>query len=190
MRILTPLWKGETCIGGSFDTDAGLTDFGKDVIRKCIELGIVPDISHASIKSADDIFDISSGSSPVIASHSSSYTIFEHPRNLTDSQFCSVRESGGLVGVNLYTEALGLDARSDGIPTILEHIEHYLSLGGEDCVCFGCDFDGAQTPKDIPDVSYIYLFADEMSKLNYSESLIKKIFYENVNNFILKNIMK
>ena len=189
-RILTPLWRGETCIGGSFDTISGLTDFGKEVISKSVGLGIVPDISHASLKSADDIFDICLGRCPVIASHSSSYTIFEHPRNLTDSQFRSVCDSGGLVGVNLYTDALGLDPSSYGIPTILTHIEHYLSLGGEDCVCFGCDFDGAPTPRDIPDISYMYLFADEMLRLNYSESLVKKIFYENVNNFVVKNIMK
>ena len=69
-RLLTLLWRGETCIGGAFDTDVGLTEFGKETVKKCISLKMIPDISHASQKSAFDVFDITEGACPVIASHS------------------------------------------------------------------------------------------------------------------------
>lgn len=188
VRILTLLWSGHTCIGGGFDTDEGLTDFGKDVTRRCIELEIIPDISHASRKSADDILDICQGKIPVIASHSDSHSVYSHPRNLTDRQFERIMASGGLVGINLCKAHLGARDNLSSIDQIMRHIEHYLELGGEDTVCFGCDFDGAQTPDEIQDISSLYLIAEEMQKRNYDHELINKIFYSNVKDFILKYI--
>ena len=58
IRILTPLWAGETCIGGSHNTQAGLTAFGKQVIDRAVSLGMIADISHASVRSAEEIFEI------------------------------------------------------------------------------------------------------------------------------------
>jgi hypothetical protein len=37
-------------------------------------------------------------------------------------------------------------------------------------------------------VSDIYKIAEEMQKLNYSDSLINKILFENAHNFFIKNI--
>ena len=47
VRILTLMWKGETVIGGAYDTDLGLSAFGKEVLTDCLELGIIPDVSVA-----------------------------------------------------------------------------------------------------------------------------------------------
>ena len=188
VRILTFLWSGETCIGGSFDTNVGLTEFGKTVAQKCTELGVIPDISHASQKSAYDIFDICNGKIPVIASHSDSYSIYAHPRNLSDDQFLQIKSSDGLVGINLCKSHLGVDDSVDPTDMIMRHIEHYLELGGEDTVCFGCDFDGAETPNGFQNISSLYKIADVMASRNYTNKLINKIFYLNVKNFILRYI--
>ena len=188
VRILTLLWSGVTCIGGSFNTNIGLTEFGRQVVKKCIELGIIPDISHASIESSYDIFDICDSNTPVIASHSDSYSVYPHKRNLSDEQFLKIKDSGGLVGINLYTDHLGADIEKSSIDTVMRHIEHYLEIGGKDTVCFGCDFDGANTPKELQNISSLYKLADEMTRRNYTSELINKIFYLNVENFILKYI--
>ena len=58
VRYLTLLWGGNSCIGGSHDTENGLTELGKQTVRRCFELGIIPDVSHASERSTDDILDI------------------------------------------------------------------------------------------------------------------------------------
>ena len=190
VRFLTLLWKGKTCIGGSFDTDVGLTEFGKTTVKRCMELGIVPDISHASLKSAEDVFEICEGKVPVIASHSSSYSVFKHPRNLTDSHFKRIRSSEGLVGINLYTTPLGLDKNKKGLDTVIEHIEHYLELDGENIICLGCDFDGADTPSDMPNIASLNIIADELARRNYKTELIEKLFYKNVETFIVNNLSK
>lgn len=188
VRILTFMWSGKTCIGGSFDTDVGLTEFGKTVSRKCIELGVIPDISHASVRSSYDIFDICIGKTPVIASHSDSCSVYAHPRNLSDDQFLQIKKSDGLVGINLCKTHLGMNDSFDPTDMIMRHMEHYIELGGEDTVCFGCDFDGAETPFGFQNISSLYKIADEMAKRNYTNELINKIFYLNVKNFILKYI--
>ena len=50
VRFLTLVWKGTSCIGGAWDTDEGLSSFGREVVKRCSELGIVVDLSHASHK--------------------------------------------------------------------------------------------------------------------------------------------
>lgn len=188
VRIITFLWSGRSCIGGAYDTDCGLTEFGRSAVLKASELGIIPDISHASLQSSFDIFDLCEGQIPVIASHSNSFKIYPHPRNLTDEQFEYVKAHGGLVGINLCREHLCPLDENTSTAIVLRHIEHYLSLGGENTVCFGCDFDGANTPNEFKNISSLSLIAEEMAKLNYNNDIINKIFYLNAKNFISKNI--
>ena len=188
IRIITPLWRGESCIGGAYDTDTGLSDFGKLTIEVSAELGMIPDISHASTRSAYDILTICDSRIPVIASHSDAYFVFPHSRNLTDDLFYAIKQNGGVVGINLCAEHLGYVKTRSATDCVICHIEHYLSLGGEDMVCFGCDFDGATTPPQLSDITSLFLIADKMSALNYSDRLIEKLFYINAENFIKKNI--
>ncbi|MBE6545893.1 MAG: hypothetical protein E7668_00445 [Ruminococcaceae bacterium] len=189
IRFLTLLWKGCSCIGGAYDTETGLTDFGKQVVKRCTELGIVPDISHASLKSAQEIIEEADGH-PVIASHSNAFQVFPHPRNLNDSLFDMVRSSGGLVGINLYVQHLG-SGHLKGTETeiILRHIDHFLSLDGENTLCFGCDFDGAETPNRYQHPEDLYRLADYMLHIGYTETLIQKLFWKNAESFIIKNII-
>ena len=71
----------------------------------------------------------------------------------------------------------------------MEHIEHYLELGGENYLAFGTDFDGIDKgPEELKDISFMPLVAEEMKKRNYSEELIEKIMYKNFYNFMLKNM--
>lgn len=191
VKILTFLWSGVTCIGGSYDTSVGLTDFGKKVLQKCIDLRIIPDISHASAQSIEDVFEICDGNIPVIASHSDSYSIHPHPRNLTDEHFAYIKQCKGLVGINLCYSHLGISQDDKGaLKKIINHIEYYLSLGGEDILCYGCDFDGAKTPAEFRNISSLSATSDELAKLNYSDDLINKIFFTNVENFIKNNFEK
>ena len=74
VRILTLLWKGETVIGGAFDTDTGLTAFGKETLSDCLALGIIPDVSHASERAFYDVLEGCDGRM-LLASHSNSRSI-------------------------------------------------------------------------------------------------------------------
>ena len=79
----------------------GLTDFGKDVVRELNRLGVMVDISHVSDKTFYDTLQVSRA--PVIASHSSSRVLTNHPRNMTDEMLQAITRNGGVVMVNYYS---------------------------------------------------------------------------------------
>ena len=188
VRFLTLMWSGETCIGGSHNTQCGLTDFGREVVKRCFELGIVPDISHASEQSSSDVIEIAQDRQrPIIASHSNSYTVYGHSRNLRDSHFTAIKNMGGLVGVSLCRWHLG-QSESITVNDILKHVDHYLSLGGENTVALGGDLDGTDLPDGFEDVRDIIKIADNMAQNGYSDDLINKLFWENAKIFFENNI--
>ena len=189
VRFLTLVWGGISCIGGAHDITAGLTPFGMWVTKKCFSLGIVPDISHASVKTADEIFFLAHEcGKPVIASHSNSFAVCPHSRNLRDSQFLSIKQLGGIVGICLCPAHLATQNTKADVLSVLQHIEHFYALGGEDCLALGCDFDGTELPVGFSSIKDLSLLAEELSKHGYSDLQIEKLFSKNAEEFVKKNI--
>ena len=190
VRFMTLTWAGETCIGGSWDTEKGLTDFGKDAVREAFRVGITPDVSHASVAQIDDVLAIANElRKPIVATHSNSFKVYPHYRNLSDCHFENIRDLGGLTGMNMYKDHLtDTKIAPATIDTVCAHIEHFMELGGENTVCFGCDFDGATFPDDFKNMSDISKIADALLQKNYSEELVQKIFWKNAERFIEENL--
>jgi membrane dipeptidase len=158
VRFLTLMWNGSSKIGGAFNTGEGLTDFGREVVKRCEELGIIVDLSHSSDETVADVLEISG--KPVIATHSNSRSVFAHKRNLTDGQFGEIKKRGGIVGISLCKMHVGDEPVF--IKDVVKHIDYYMALGGESTVCFGCDFDGAPMPEDIKGISDVAKIAEEL----------------------------
>lgn len=187
VRIITPLWSGETCIGGSHDTPSGLTDFGKEAIKTSIQLGMIPDISHASQRSADEILSLATAAGcPVIASHSNAYGVCPVSRNLQDEQIQAIRASGGVIGLNLYQRFLSTEHEAS-FEDILRHIEYFLERGCENMLCFGCDMDGAELPPDVQDLSAIPALREYLLRY-YTESVLNQLFFENAYSFATRHL--
>jgi len=87
----------------------GMTDFGKDVVREMNRLGMIVDVSHTSDATFYQALLISQA--PVIASHSSSRQLTNHPRNMTDDMLRAVALNGGVVMVNFYSAFIDEDYR-------------------------------------------------------------------------------
>jgi len=195
VRFLTLVWNGLCKIGGAFNADKGLTDFGKKVVQRCEELGIIIDLSHSSDKTVSDVFEITD--KPMIASHSSSRSIITKccpdkktlaKRNLADEQFLEIKRRGGIVGISLCRGHIADENGPVTIPDIIKHIDYYMSLGGENTVCFGCDFDGAEIPDGVGNISGVEKICDELRKIGYDDTLIENIMYRNADNFIVRNL--
>lgn len=188
VRVLTLNWHGETCIGGGHDTNIGLTDFGISVVKECFKLGIIPDVSHCSFEGTKKTLELARQfSKPIIASHSDSYSVNPHTRNLRDEDFQKIIELHGLVGINLCPSHLSSKS-SANIIDIIKHIDHYLSIGGENTIAMGCDLDGTNLPEGFSGIEDIYKISNELQKLNYSNELINKIMYKNAFDFFKSNI--
>lgn len=188
IRVATLLWGGPTCIGGSHDTDDGLTEFGKAAVREMARVGIIPDISHASFKSTDEIMDICEemGVSPV-ATHMNSYTERAHTRNLTAERYIRLTKLGGVAGISLCPPHLTDTPQTSSSDDVLRHILRYRLLN-EDGVGFGCDYDGTNTPPDLADISALPTMSHLLSKNSLTEEQIHRIYYGNVFDFMTKNL--
>jgi membrane dipeptidase len=87
----------------------GLTAFGKDVVREMNRLGMMVDISHVADKTFYDVLALTTA--PVIASHSSSRVIANHPRNMTDDMLRALAKNGGVVMINYHAAFLSEEFR-------------------------------------------------------------------------------
>jgi len=184
VRFLTLMWNGLCAIGGAFNTDEGLTPFGRDVIRECENLGIIVDLSHSSDKTVADVFELAT--KPLVATHSNARSVFDHKRNFTDEQFTEIKRRGGIVGISLCAPHISEGAVF--VKDVVRHIEHYMALGGENTVCLGCDLDGAPLPEDIQTVTDIAKIADELKRIGYNDNIIENIMHKNADNFIAHNL--
>jgi membrane dipeptidase len=87
----------------------GLTDFGKQVVMEMNRLGMIVDISHVADKTFWDTIAVTKA--PVMASHSSSRALVNHPRNMTDDMLRAVAKNGGVVQVNFFSAFVDEDFR-------------------------------------------------------------------------------
>lgn len=178
VRMLTLTWNFDNHIAGANGGDFGLSSFGKSVVNKMNELGIITDLSHASSKTFFDVLEITN--KPIVLSHSNSYTLCPHPRNITDEQFLALKQNKGCIGINFYPDFL-TNSREADISDIVAHIEYFLSLGGEDNISIGSDFDGTDyMATGINSAKDIYKIFNMLSQKGISDEIIKKIAYKNI----------
>ncbi len=182
VRLMTLTWSRRNELAdGAFEgrTGGGLTRFGVQVVEEMDRLGMVVDVSHLSEAGFWDVMEVSKG--PVIASHSNSKTLCSHPRNLTDEQAKAIAQKGGVIGVNFAGYFLGEGRRS--LAGVVDHIDHFSSIIGPECIALGSDFDGLpseQLPDELKDVSQLPKVAEELAARGYSESAIQGIMGENL----------
>ncbi len=122
--------------GGCHDTDTGLTEFGRDIVREMNRLGMIVDCSHAAFQTTMDIMETSS--KPVVFSHSNPTAIWDHQRNIADEQIRACAQTGGVVGMNGMGIFLGDNDISS--ETIVRHICYVSDLVGPEHVGLGFDY--------------------------------------------------
>ncbi len=182
VRMVTLTWNGRCELGSGAldDEDAGLSPFGRDVVRRMETLRMLPDLSHASERLFWDV--CAQTDRPFVVSHSNLRTVCPHPRNLTEGQFQELVHRKGLCGLNFCVHFLHDEAPED-IGHLFAHVDRMLELGGESIIALGADFDGTDTPAYLPGVEAMESLREEMLKHNYREHIVDAIFFENACNF-------
>jgi membrane dipeptidase len=181
IRCMTITWNASTAwavaAADARSTTAGLSEFGKRVIRTMDTLGIVVDVSHTGIKTIEDI--LATTTHPIIASHSGVRALRDHYRNLTDTQIRSIAASGGVIGVVFYPTFLSATG-SATLETVFQHIDYIKNLVGIDYVALGSDFDGIEkVTTGLEDVSRFPALTETLLRHGYSRTDVRKILGEN-----------
>ena len=85
----------------------GISPFGRKVIKRMNNIGMMVDISHISEEAAFEAIQLSR--SPVIASHSCAKSIADHPRNLSDDLILALASKGGVIQVVAFPNYVKVD---------------------------------------------------------------------------------
>lgn len=142
------------CFRGDRNLALGLTDFGKEVIEKMIDLGMILDVVHCTPVARKQIYDIVGQRLPLIASHVGAYAVNPSPYNLQDWEMVKIAESGGVVGVIFMNYWLMPHETRRGLNFISRTLEHFVNVAGIEHVAVGSDFDGfTDPPDDLADAS-------------------------------------
>ncbi|WP_419883884.1 dipeptidase [Peribacillus sp. B-H-3] len=161
--------------GAMEERGAGLSDFGKQAVRVLNENSITCDVSHLSEHAFWDVIDVADH---VIASHSNVYRLCPHPRNLRDEQIKAMIKRNSMIGITFVPQFLTAGTEA-AIKDILNHIDYICSLGGENNIGLGSDFDGIDCT-----VAYLASYRDYSRLINelgkfYPAALAEKIIWSN-----------
>ena len=139
-------------LGGSLhgESNAGLTEFGRQAVLEMDALGIMIDVSHSSPHVVDDVLNLID--SPLIVSHTGFKGHCDRKRNISDDLIARIAERGGLIGVGFWSEAVC----GEDVAAIADAIAYGINTFGVDAVALGSDWDGAvTTPIDASDLAYL-----------------------------------
>jgi len=192
--LMTLTWNDPNCFGQNHSVDPafmqrGLTDFGKEAIPYMNDLGIIVDVSHLSDGGFYDVAELSK--KPFVASHSNCRALSPSTRNLTDDMIRVLACKGGVAGINFEPTFLNMDSNDihSRVSRMCDHVEHFIMVGGEECVGIGTDFDGIGGEFEISDCTKMNLFFDELHRRKISDRVIEKIAFGNVSR-VIKDSMK
>lgn len=169
-------WNEVNLLAGSHETDVGLTELGKKYVKTAQKLGMLIDVSHLSDKGFWDIMKITE--KPIVATHSNSRSVFNVTRNITDDMFLAIKESGGVVGINLFGDFLG---EKPTVDTVCDHIFHFMEFDPEaKHISLGGDLDGCEKlPENFNGIEDYPKIARQLLKRGLDESTVLNIFWNN-----------
>ena len=127
-----------------------ISDFGRDLIVRLEELGVVIDLAHLNDAGVWEALGMMRR--PCVVSHTACKELHDHPRNLTDRQLELVGRNGGVVGVAAGRNFIGPGGRA----AFLDHIEHVIEVAGPHAVALGSDYDGFIVPVEGMDDVRVY----------------------------------
>ena len=177
VRMIALTWNYENEIGtpAALSPEGGIKEFGRRLIGRMNERGVLCDVSHLNEAGFWDVMDLTA--LPPVASHSCVRELCNHRRNLWRDQVRAIIDRRGFIGVNFYPHFLreGNPANVN-VETVAEHIDEMVQMGGIDTVGLGSDFDGIEvlpvglnSPADVPAIF------EALKKRGYDDEALAQI---------------
>ena len=148
---------GDGCLQAE---NGGLSSFGRDVVGRMNDLGMVIDLSHCGQATTAEAIALSSA--PVGITHTGCRAVYEHPRSKRDEELRAMADKGGVVGIYMmpFLNSEGPAQASH----FFDHVEHAVNVCGEDHVGVGSDNSITPTMADAAYVEGLRAFADERAR--------------------------
>jgi microsomal dipeptidase-like Zn-dependent dipeptidase len=158
----------------------GLTDAGRELVRRMEARSMLVDVAHASSSTVDDVLAIATR--PVVASHTGLRGLADNPRNLTDERARGIAATGGLLGIGFWPTVCGGETAAD----IARAIVHAIGVAGVEHVGLGSDFDGAVP---VPfDATGLVVLTDALLDAGLEDDAIRKVMGGNVRRLLAETL--
>jgi membrane dipeptidase len=160
--------------------DYGLTEAGKQLVRRAHALGVAVDVSHASDLAVHEVLALARETGGVVvATHSNARALCDHPRNLTDDQLRGIAATGGVIGLNFHSPFV-VRGRPATLADVVRQAQHLIRVAGIDHVAIGADFEGGIRPaRGLEDASHFPALARALLSAGLTEAAVRKVFAEN-----------
>lgn len=188
VRIASLIWNNENAYAYPNSTDPaimarGLKKKGHEAVEALSGMDIILDVSHLSDGGFQDVYD---HGVKMVATHSDSRALCNHPRNLTDDMARKIAQRGGIIGMNvcpIFLRNYPADSRMEDcesrIQDMVDHIMHFYNVAGEDVIAIGSDLDGTEGSLELANVLDYCKLYDPLRKAGLSASQIEKFYYGN-----------
>lgn len=176
------VWNNDNKLAGGALEYGNLTNIGESVVKTLEASDIFVDTAHMNEKSFMTFANITQ--KPILCSHSASYEICNHARNLKDYQIKIIAESNGIVGLYLVSDFL-TGKKQSNILDYVNHIDYLVNKFGIDYFAIGTDFNGTKhLPNGINNYKDLQKkLSEKLDAIGYKATDINKLFYENANRF-------
>lgn len=169
-------------LGGSMhgEAKAGLTPFGRAIVRRMEALGMIVDVAHSSPAVVADV--LAMARRPVVSSHGGVQATCRVNRNLSDAQIRAIAATGGLIGIGYWDGAV-CSTSPDAVAAAIAHVRDLVGIGH---VALGSDFDGAVTTAfDAAGLAHV---TDALLRRGFSEEEIGRVMGGNVLAFLERQL--
>lgn len=165
----------------------GLTEYGKKLVSIAEKGKMFFDISHLNDPGIEML--LSNTDSAIIASHSGCRALNPTKRNMSDEQIRKLAARGGVIGINGVSMIVADNKAESTLKRMVDHMDHILEVGGEDCLGLGFDFAGRIMEgesilinhQEVPvfdilgNYSGLIILVEECLRRGYTEKQLKKI---------------
>lgn len=163
-----------------FDTQIGLSAYGRDFVSTLCEQKILVDLSHINRKGYFDALSAMPAGIPPVVTHTGLRAVCDVFRNIDDEQIRAICERNGTIGIMYEQNFLAKTRPEQTLERIIDHLAHLIQVGGEDYASLGSDYDGMITlPRDFPDVTWQPVLVERMLRRGWSDTRIRKILGQN-----------
>jgi membrane dipeptidase len=184
VRLATLTWNEENQLatGAKGDPQKGLTALGKQAARRLQARNIIADVSHLNDGGFRDVIAQTEG--PIIASHSNCRALCDVRRNLTDEQLRAIRDTGGVVGLNVHHAFVHAEREKQTAEMLARHAAHmadvmgveHVACGFDVCEYFGPGNEGAEGLEDFAQTHSLFF---QLEKVGFSAKELEGIAREN-----------
>ncbi|MGL4317174.1 MAG: dipeptidase [Pseudomonas sp.] len=169
-------------VGGSAHglEKGGISPFGREVVARLEQKGMLIDLAHASKPLIDDVLAIARR--PVLVSHTGVAGTCPGPRNLTDEHLQRIAATGGLIGIGYWDGAVC----DTSVGAIVRAIRYTVDKVGVEHVALGSDFDGTiHAPFDTSGLAQL---TEGLQRAGFKQGEIAAVMGGNVQRLLLASL--